>query len=524
MASPQVSAEGQVAPNPPKTGSYTIKLSDRIANPRASQARFKTVKYNHKPRQTVPRRTARIKPTSNTPGGKDYTLAIEDRDEQGNCSKYQYEGKRKELKKTYVLLLDPNSNSCTLERLDDAYAFNLTSTPLEADSNKLKEKYPHIRLREEREDATEESFEDDGLFDDVSETQSIAGSSAGASDFEEPEENNPYDFRRFLDQVQQVDTNGFASPNSQAGTPLRIPSSSTARTTPLLNAQQPKQSKPLPEATAPKAEKPVAANKSKPGSKKPTTSPKKAKPKDTPSIRLERVASIAATAPAVAPSTTDSSRTSHSPAPSDEESDDEGGLQIDFGDGGPPKRGRARPSAFAFENVGDGPISLRSAADSASPSSRLQTPSFRGSKEVPDVIDFGGSGGNDDNQDEEDDDAAQMDEAAVAANDNYASDQDEDQDRDASGDEDADADADGSIDGDVEPMNLGSPAQQPTAPLPDSSSVPLASSELEEADEGAAAVAAPDEDGDFVDEFEAEMEQALASAAEQEESEESEEE
>lgn len=516
MASPQVSAEGLVALNPPKSGSYTIKLSDRIANPRASQAKLKTVKYNHKPRQTAPRRTTRIKPTSNSPNGKNFTLEIEDRDDQGNCSKYEYEGQRKELKKTYVLLLDPNSNSCTLERLDDAYAFNLTSTPLESDSTKLKEKHPHIRLREEREDATEESLEDDGLFDDASETQSIAGSSAGASDFEEPEENNPYDFRRFLDQVQQVDTNGFASPNSHTGTPLRVPSGSTARTTPLLGAQQSKPPKPLPKATAPKVDKSVATSKRKHN----TTSPKKAKPKDTPSIRLERVASIAATAPALARSTTDSSRTSHSPAPSDEGSDDEGGLQIDFGDGGPPKRGRARPSAFAFENVGDGPISLRSAADSASPSSRLQTPSFRGSKEMPDVIDFGG--GNDDQN--EDDDAQEVNELGLAADENYASDHEED--RDASGDEDVDAD--GSVDGDVEPMNLGSPAQQPAPSHPESSSVPLASSEVDEADEGvdggAVAAVAADEDGDFVDEFEAEMEQALASAAEQEESEESEEE
>ncbi|KAK8157914.1 hypothetical protein IWX90DRAFT_421973 [Phyllosticta citrichinensis] len=521
MASPQVSAEGQVALNPPKTGSYTIKLSDRIANPRASQAKFKTVKYNHKPRQTVSRRTTRIKPTSNSPNGKNFTLAIEDRDDQGNCSKYEYEGQRKELKKTYVLLLDPNSNSCTLERLDDAYAFNLTSTPLESDSNKLKENHPQIRLREEREDATEESLEDDGLFDDASETQSIAGSSAGASDFDEPEENNPYDFRRFLDQVQQVDTNGFASPNSHAGTPLRVPSGSTARTTPLLGAQQSKPPKPLPKATAPKADRPVATSKSKPGNKKPnTTSPKKAKPTDTPSIRLERVASIAATAPALARSTTDSPRTSHSPAASDEESDDEGGLQIDFGDGGPPKRGRARPSAFAFENVGDGPISLRSAADSASPSSRLQTPSFRGSKEVPDVIDFGGD--NDDQ--DEDDDAQEVNESRLAADENYASDHEED--RDALGHEDVDAD--GSVDGDVEPMNLGSPAQQPDPSHLESSSVPLASSEVDEADEGvdggAVSAVAADEDGDFADEFEAEMEQALASAAEQEESEESEEE
>ncbi|KAK8245245.1 hypothetical protein HDK77DRAFT_473794 [Phyllosticta capitalensis] len=510
MASPQVSAEGQVALNPAKTGSYTIKLSDRIANPHASSAKYKTVKYNHKPRQTAPRRTTRIKPV-----GENVTLAIEDRDEQGNRSRYEYKGQRKELKKTYVLVLDPNSNSCTLERLDDAYAFNLTSTPLESDSEKLKQQYPHIKLREEREDATEESLEDDGLFDEASETQSIAGSSAGASDFEEPEENNPYDFRRFLDQVQQVDTNGFASPNSQAGTPLRVPPTNTTRTTPLLSAQQPKVTKPLPKAAAPKANKAVAPSKSKTTTKKPaTTSPKKAKPKDTPSIRLERVASIAAPAPAAIPSTTDSSRTSRSPAPSDDESDDEGGLQIDFGDGGPPTRGRARPSAFAFENVGDGPISLRSAADSASPSSRLHTPSFRGSKEMPDVIDFGGE----DNDEQEED----VEETRHFGHDNDASGE---EDHDASGDEDADAD--GSIDGDVEPMNLGSPAQQP-APTQPGSSVPLASSVVDDeedaVDSGEAAGAGADEDGAFEDEFEAEMEQALASAAEQEESEESEEE
>ncbi|KAK8182568.1 hypothetical protein BC567DRAFT_282386 [Phyllosticta citribraziliensis] len=514
MASPQVSAEGQVALNPPKTGSYTIKLSDRLANPRASQAKFKTVKYNHKPRQTVPRRTTRLKPTSSSPNGKNFALAIEDRDDQGNCSRYEYEGQRKELKKTYVLLLDPNSNSCTLERLDDAYAFNLTSTPLESDSNKLKDKYPHVRLREEREDATEESFEDDGLFDDASETQSIAGSSAGASDFDEPEENNPYDFRRFLDQVSQVDTNGFASPNSHAGTPLRVPSGSTARTTPLLGAQQSKPPKPLPKATEKKTDRPLATGKSKPGNKKSTISPKKAKAKDTPSIRLERVASIAATAPAIARSTTDSSRTSHSPAPSDEESDDEGGLQIDFGDGGPPNAA-ARVQVLLHSRI---------AADSASPSSRLQTPSFRGSKEVPDVIDFGG--GNDDQ--DEDDDAQEVNESRLAADEDYASDHEEERDALGVEDADADADADGSVDGDVEPMNLGSPAQQPTPSHPESSSVALASSEVDEADEGvdggAASAVAADEDGDFADEFEAEMEQALASAAEQEESEESEEE
>ncbi|KAL1650805.1 hypothetical protein SLS58_000924 [Diplodia intermedia] len=573
MASPHP-AEAPVAINPHQNARYTLKLSERITNPSQDQSRFRTVKFNHKPTQAAGNaRTTTMKPASS--GDDQFTLCIRDKekDAPANTSTFEYTGQRKELKKTYVLVFDKDTQTATLEPLDETYAFNLKSTPEEKDPAKLAEKYQLVRPRNEKPDRDAAANDDaDDLFSDGSATpRSTAESMFGGGSFsedEEPDESNPFDFRHFLKDAEQSE--GFASPYSQSGTPLRTTTNATttapARSTPLPLTERPK-TKPAPKA-APKqatAKQTAAASSRKRKSPEPEQAAAKPKPSSPvstktkqqpmPSIRLDRRAStrptdsavaaatdaLSASAPGAArsqqssaSSTKSSSRTSREPsADEDDDGDDDdddqfGGLEIDWGGSGgaaggksgSSRHGRQRRSiALAFEQsvTGDGPVSLRSAADSASPNSRLHTPNMRAttaitSKNAPDVIDFGGEGGSGDEEEGEyeDDDAGHRHHH-----------QREEQEEEEEDDDDGYAEDDEDADGDVDPLTLGSPAadtlqqqqsreEEETNDFGDEQQQQQQQHQMVEGDDD-------DDDGagDFEDDFEAEMAQALASAAEE---------
>ncbi|EOD47769.1 putative ell-associated factor protein [Neofusicoccum parvum UCRNP2] len=543
MASPQP-AEAHVALNPHQNARYTIKLSERITNPSQSQSRFKTVKWNHKPKATGNVRTTTIKPAS--AGDNQFTLCMRDKESATSTksSTYEYNGQRRELKKTYVLLFDKDSQTATLEPLDETYAFNLKTAPWEKDPAKLAEQYQQVRPRSEKPGRPSAASDDaDDLFSDGSDTPSVNESvfGDGPSDDEDPEEGNPFDFRRFVKEADQSE--GFASPYSQSGTPLRTTTNSgtttaappPARTTPLPQTDRPKAKqalKPAPKPAVKQSSTTQASRKRKsPEPEKAAAKPKattssatgttKAQP--TPAIRLDRRAStrpnesaLSASAPAAAPPSTQSSksssRTSREPTPDEDEDDDQfGGLEIDWG--GSDKsasRGRPRRSiALAFEQgvTGDGPVSLRSAADSASPNSRLHTPSMRatsgrGTAYRQDVIEFD-VGGDEDEEDEEEEEAHRP---LREQDDDDAEQEDEEQQED-----DGYAEDDEDADGDVDPLTLGSPAADTLQQQQlHQQQVELADDDDEDDDDD------DDRGDDFEDDFEAEMAQALASAAEEE--------
>ncbi|OJD34838.1 ell-associated factor [Diplodia corticola] len=598
MASPHP-AEAPVAINPHQNARYTLKLSERITNPSQDQSRFRTLKFNHKPMQAAGNaRTTTMKPASS--GDDQFTLCIRDKetDGSGKTAAYDYTGQRKELKKTYVLVFDKDTQTATLEPLDETYAFNLKSTPWESDQAKLAEKYQLVRPRNEKpdRDAVANDSADD-LFSDGSATpRSTAESMFGGgslSEEDEPDENNPFDFRHFLKDAEQTD--GFASPYSQSGTPLRTTTNATAasttatttapaRSTPLPQTDRPK-TKPAPkpaskQATAKQTATTSSRKRKSPEPEQPAAKPKptsptttKTKQQPTPSIRLDRRASTRPTDSAVAAaaastlsttaarsqqssasSTKSSSRTSREPsadeddgAGDDEDDDDQfGGLEIDWGGSGGANgkagssrhggRGAGRSSiALAFEQsvTGDGPVSLRSAADSASPNSRLHTPNMRAttaitSKNAPDVIDFGGEGVGGSGDDEEEAEGEEYEDVGGRGHLQQRQGRDEEGEEDGEEEDDDDgyAEDDEDADGDVDPLTLGSPAadtlqqqyheagdqqqhqQQQHQLMTDGAGDDDDDHDNDDGDDD-------DDDDDFGPDFEAAMTQALESAAEE---------
>ncbi|KAH7055569.1 hypothetical protein B0J12DRAFT_423404 [Macrophomina phaseolina] len=580
-------AEPSAPLNPHQNVHYTIKLSDRITNPSQGQSRFKTVKFNHKPKATANVRTTTIKPAATGDGHFDLCIRDKESANSTKASTYEYTGQRRELSKTYVLVFDEGSKTATLEPLDETYAFNLKSAPWEKDPAKLAEQYQQVRPRREKPDRQADAVNDDAgdLFSDGSDSgrsvvESMFGD--GPSDDDEPDEGNPFDFRNFLKDAEQSE--GFASPASHSGTPLRTTTTTTstttaappvARSTPLSQTDRSKAKQTLKPAPKPAVKQQSTATPASRKRKTPEPEQAAAKPKDkastttsasatapattktttkpqpTPAIRLDRRAStrptdpaLSSSAPASAPtatapvSTQSSSRTSREPTPDDDDEDDDdafGGLEIDWGgsdqSGGRGRgRGPRRSIALAFEHgvTGDGPVSLRSAADSASPNSRLHTPSLRATaKHAPDVIDFDVGGVSEEDEDEDEDGVhRQQQRAGGHQTVHHERGQEVDEEEEDDGqevDEEGYAEDDEDADGDVDPLTLGSPATDTLHQQQQQhqhQQVELGGGDGEEEDDGG---------DDLEDDFEAEMAQALASAAEEdavqhEESEESEEE
>ncbi len=321
-----------------------------------------------------------------------------------------------------------------MERLTTEYSFNIQATPTEASASKLAARYSQLS-------------ESGHIPHDDSDAEAASDLSQPGSDNEqEADHGNPYDFRHFLD------------PDSQSSSPTRsvaaTPRIDASTASPRPRTQQPAGvSKPAPKAAQPlrSRPKPVAQRKRQSA---PTTS----RAADVPQVRLDRRASTREMPASSQDRVRDASPAAA--ASSDEDEDAKGGtdgLIIDFGDDPEPNR-RLRDFSFQLPNDGSGPISLRSAANSASPSSRLHTPARRAGSADEDVIDL--PGGETYSEDDEDADGNSV-----------ASQED---------------------DGDIDPLSLPSPAQ----PRP--------------------AAADAEIDDDDVADLEAEMMQGLASQEEEE--------
>jgi hypothetical protein len=305
----------------------------------------------------------------------------------------------------------------------------------------------------------------------------------------EPDPDNPYDYRHYIDHTARA-VSRSPSPGPRAASTLNAPATTTSRQRPTAEpkARARPASKVDPLRQAPR--KPV-----------------KTAARPPPTVRLDRRASTRqgdSKGPKLPRATAKSSAKSdyyvHSSDNDDEpltgqslatgqaslsevEDDEEigtrgGGLEIDFGDSPPTKR-KVRALALP-KGLHSGPISLHSAANS--PNSRIVAPrqQKKNQKDADqDEIDFGESSAGYDEDEEEESDVDALPASKRKSRDDDVIMQDT---SDAEGDED------------VEPMSLGSPAHQQTA---------LDGEEDAEADLDA--------------EFEAEMMQGLASPGDSEE-------
>jgi len=99
---------------------------------------------------------------------------------------YKYTGTRHHDNDEYLLLLDEESKDFVLEKLAASYALNLTRAPWESSSKALADRYPQLRSTEE-----EEHTEDFDKADDDEGGVSLDPADADAA--------NPFDFRHYLD-------------------------------------------------------------------------------------------------------------------------------------------------------------------------------------------------------------------------------------------------------------------------------------------------------------------------------------
>ncbi|KAF2842037.1 hypothetical protein M501DRAFT_968225 [Patellaria atrata CBS 101060] len=402
MASPAVTSPSSKVPlkvDPYTKARFTLQLGEGITNPSGSNTNYNSVKVNHKPSQEpTASRTSIVAETSED----NYTLTVTDQ-ETTKSSTYAYNGGKTDLKKTYVLVFDPEKQTATLEPLSSAYAFNLTSTPWEQSSSKLCKTYPQLQPHKETEERIHDGDTQDTAMDE---------DSSG-----EPDENNPYDYRHFLTKstrspsVEPTPLSGLNTPRPDAGrlTPLPTPSGRKAGQTSLKPAPRTQKA-----TVAPRKRKTETLITAK------SSNTRAAVPKATkvPSVRLDRRAStrpgLSDPPPAKAAvkgkpkpavksqeyvhssteeSEADANMDAEEGTDADADGEDDGdGLTIDFGDSGPGKhRGRAGLATLPLPDTpADGPISLRSAANSASPGSTMHTPAHYGAaKHNEEVIDFG---------------------------------------------------------------------------------------------------------------------------------------
>ncbi|KAI9703075.1 MAG: hypothetical protein M1820_005947 [Bogoriella megaspora] len=340
--------------DPFKEGRYPVSFAGA-----KRKADFMSLQYNHKPKEARDRQTT-LRPVPNDPNS--YRLSVQDTsDANSKNNNYEYHGTASSSDDVYAVMFDPETKKCVLAPVSSQYAFNLTSTPQEQETAKLKQRYPQIKATEL---ANLDSDDEDDLFGNGSDAASDAGSDGEPSAF---------DWRNFI--PRQRSTSPNTTPHIRA---------ISASNTPLLSAQRPKPSsasKPTSQPTASKPRKPAASplvtsrKKSTPpkrDKKAPSASARSAAPPD---IRVERRASEypkPSSPPSTKPSVPEHREPTQSASDRDASgSDDDGDLILDFES---PTKEHKRPSAWglAAAAASDGPISLRSAA--SSPGSRLGSP------------------------------------------------------------------------------------------------------------------------------------------------------
>lgn len=261
---------------------------------------------NHRPKPAGNVHTTIKKARSGAPNN--YDLSIDD-SEKG---RYRYNGSQRPSTAT-VLMYNPDDKTFTLDKLDAEFLFNIRSTPQQKDAAALAERYPHIDVGAS--DGHGAQTGDHAADEDVNNDQ--------GTDDAEPDPDNPYDYRHFLHRVGG--NRSPSPPHSMMHTPRY-----NANASPLLSASSPaRPSSPFPRANHSKHR-----------------------------ARQSR--------PAVRPTREETD------ADNEASDTDPNALVIDMGDAAPinPRPWRSALGVLNDSSRGGGPISLRSAASSMSPSIR----------------------------------------------------------------------------------------------------------------------------------------------------------
>ncbi|KAF2439630.1 hypothetical protein P171DRAFT_466694 [Karstenula rhodostoma CBS 690.94] len=417
MASPMV--EGRVDPH--KKAHFTLHISEAIADGEVGD--YTSVKYNHKPAQTISNRSTTLTAAS----ANSYTLTLKDVKAGDNKDVFVFTGQKTVPKKSYILLFDTNSQKATLEPLSSTYTFNIASK----NGSDISSTHSKIYPRKQKDDASDEPAADDLFGEDVDDN--------GDGD---PDSNNPFDFRHFMnaENIKAGNDSEYAfasSPDYRTGT-------GSAMNTPQVTARKPAVASSRPKAIAQAAPKPKKRKSPEPE----RAAPKKAAPNKQaapPTVRIERRATD--NKPARKPTAPPSSKIKsaeivhssdesdadgepdnasspparRSPSPPHRhvspESDEDEDMEDVGISGSQPSQSRtgALASLGLGQSIGQGylnspaggPISLASAASSVqgSPEPDTFTPhKSRTRQQVDDgVIDFGDLGGAAGSEDEEED-------------------------------------------------------------------------------------------------------------------------
>lgn len=308
---------------------YPLRLGASIAKAPDSK-RYASVRYNHKPTSIV---SSDVKSTIKPSEEADATLLIL----QDGDKDYTYSGRRSNVADDYVLVSTASGKNkeVVLERLEACHEFNLIEAPSETDRGKLASRYPQLPISADREKQNREV--------------SIVDQPADAS--------NPFDYRHYLKaQKKRNSDRGADTPLSRAETPRGQPSQARA-VSGTLNSRPVKQSdNPLVNQKKRKTQESNNTNpkRVKAGTEPPTTSVsgKSRQNVDVPRVRVERKATLRRSS-----------------------LDDSGELILENEtpvNEKPPRQPNAMALALSGQLLGQGPISLRSAA--SSPASRVASP------------------------------------------------------------------------------------------------------------------------------------------------------
>lgn len=314
------------------TNSQPVRLGSSIQ--RVPNPRYSAVRYNHKPVISHEDDTT----TSIVPGRKSgrIVLSLKDGDEE-----YQYDGGATQEEQTYILLPEKDGEGFVLERLADTQSFNLKSAPWESDASKLARQYPRL---EDGEASSHEPYGD------------VQDAGVALDDDAEPDAGNPFDFRHYVHATDQPSPNLGRSQHAITSTPS-VSQPVSRQATPLARPARKAGS-----AFAPQQKK--AKPQTSPDTKRVKLSPEVYTKADVPTVRLDRKASVQV--PRKQQATRSRAQVQ------DISLDDDGDLVLE-GDGPHAADQSRRSLGLALTGqLGEGPISLRSAA--SSPATRVNSP------------------------------------------------------------------------------------------------------------------------------------------------------
>jgi hypothetical protein len=309
--------------------SYAVRLGDSIVRPTEAR-QLTSIRYNHVPHLNE-RQNTNFKLQSGL-GDQTEQLTLKDGEDR-----YEYSGQAAAGLNWFALVFQGNGKNTetVLERIESLHDFNLVSTPAESDAEKLAAEFPQL------------SFDDDDdLFGHDEDTEQPA------------DPNNPWDYRNYL-KASSKGTAPQRAEREQSTTPVIAPlksreapraASSTPVSRPVRNSQNPLLAQKKRKAQAPSK---ADSKRVKAGTEPPRTSseqPTRAA-QELPRVRIDRKASMRR------PSLDDSGELIlENETPISEK---------------PPKQPSAMSLALSGQ-LGQGPISLRSAA--SSPASRMASP------------------------------------------------------------------------------------------------------------------------------------------------------